>query len=470
MAIDRSKYRSSSSEELKNESEKVQEITGSDARGAFIKIEAGINTLRFFPAPLKANSSLFRFPKVTSFLPFMVDEVDKDGNKTGKKVRQRKAIFNAQVHGGLERDIVSEYIECAKEYFESTCKSKKEAFEKLKPLTDWKTGIKAATAWVAYGYKQIGKKKIYGRIQITDGVNKQLDTLSTRADEEGRPIVVDLYSHPDTGKKIQWTSDPQNADAKAKNKISVIFEEDAPLTDEELEMLESMPSLESLYKDSYTRKDFQKQLEGLQLFDKENKLGIFDSNAFQSKIEMVREEIEEKLPEEDEDEEDENEKKSVKKFSKKKVVEDEEEDEMPTILEDMDKKTLMFLIEKLELEVKAKVTTPPSKIRQMIKEAIISSYELEGSNSSINKAIVNIIEDVMSNQDEDDQEKASYEEEEVEYEEESDSYEEEKEDDTNEEESSKEEEQDEQEEEVEEKPAPKKRSSLMEKYGKKKSN
>lgn len=465
MGIDRSKYRSSSSEELKNESEKVQEITGSDVRGAFIKIEAGINTLRFFPAPLKANSSLFRFPKVTSFLPFMVDEVDKDGNKTGKKVRQRKAIFNAQVHGGLERDIVSEYIECAKEYFESTCKSKKEAFEKLKPLTDWKTGIKAATAWVAYGYKQIGKKKIYGRIQITDGVNKQLDTLSTRADEEGRPIVVDLYSHPDTGKKIQWTSDPQNADAKSKNKISVIFEEDAPLTDEELEMLESMPSLESLYKDSYTRKDFQKQLEGLQLFDKENKLGIFDSNAFQSKIEMVRKEIEEKLPE-DNDEED-IEEKPVKKNSNKSKVVEEEEDSMPTILEEMDKNTLMFLIESLELEVEAKVTTPPSKIRQMIKEAIISSYELEGSNSSINKAIINIIEDAMNNQDENEEETADYEGGEVEYEEEEsdDNYEEKEEEDMSEEESSEKEEHEEVE---EEKPAPKKRSSLMEKYGKKK--
>ena len=44
------------------------------------------------------------------------------------------------------------------------------------------------------------------------------------------------------------------------------------------------------------------------------------------------------------------------------VYTDEEGDEMPTILEDMDKKTLMFLIEKLELEVKAKVTTPPLRL------------------------------------------------------------------------------------------------------------
>ena len=407
MAVDRQKYRASSSEELKNETEKVQELVGNDQRGAFIKIEPGINKIRFFPAPLKSKSTLFRFPKVTSFLPFIVDEVDKDGNKTGKQERKRKAIFNARVHGNLEHDIVDEYIETAKEYFESTCKSRKEAFEKLKPLTDWKTGIKASSAWISYGYRKVGQKKHYGRIQITDGVNKQLDVLSTREDREGQPIVVDLYSHPDTGKMIQWFSDPNNADAKSKNKISVIFEEDAALTDEELEALESWPSLESLYKNSYMRVDFKKQLQGLQLFDKEQKLGIFDSSAFQSKIEMCKEEIEEKLPEDNEGEEgssgtddllfDDNSTSSNKK-------QEEDLNEIPTILEQMDKKTLNFIIKTLELETDVKVITPPSKMRIMIKEAIIAAYELEGNNSEINEAITNIIEGATSDEDSEDKE------------------------------------------------------------------
>ena len=67
----------------------------------------------------------------------------------------------------------------------------------------------------------------------------------------------------------------------------------------------------------------------------------------------------------------------------------------------MDKKTLISLVEKLELEVDIKVTTPPSKIRQIIKDEIIKVYELEGTNDEINDSIVNIITDSLDSEDND---------------------------------------------------------------------
>lgn len=437
MAIDRSKYKKASSEEMAKKAEEMKARETTSDRATFLKVEPGINKFRIFPAPLKAESSLFCFPKVTSFLPLLVDEYDENGNKTGKQIEKRKAIFNAKVHGGLSIDIVEAFIEAAREKYSATCKDKKELLAKLKPITDWKTGIKPSSAWICYAYKYNGngKNKIYGRLQLTDGVKKQLDSLCLREGESGAPIVVDSFSDPDNGKPFQWTSNPSAEDAKQKNKVNILFEEELPLTDEELENLESWDSLESLYTNSYTKADFEKQLKGLQLFDKKQKLNIFDSPSFQSIIDSAKAEVD-KLDAKQKDED---------KINEEKAAE-EEELTIPEILEDMDKKTLMSLPEVLELELKLKLTTPPSKMRQMIKDAIIEAYELEGNNEEVNTSITDIIESAFNDDD------IEEEEEEV---------------DTLEEESEEKEEEPDEEEE-EEAPAPPKKSSLLSKYSKKK--
>lgn len=382
--IDRSKYRASNSKEMQSVSEEIKsrQVT----RGEWIKIEPGINTIRLFPAPLKAKSSLFCYPKVVSFLPFLVDEKNKKGEKTGKQVEKRKPVFNAKVHGELEHDIVEEYLAAAREKFSAQTSDKREIFNLLKPLTDWRSGIKPSTAWMAYAYKLIGDKKQYGRLQITDGVHKQMDTLCLREGEAGKPIVVDLFSHPDTGKAIQWQSDPTNEDPKAKNKISILFEKDLKLKDEELEMLEDWPSLESLYSNAYKAKDFELQLKGLQFYDKKNSLGIFESPAFQSIIETCKAEIEKKFGVSDEETYED-------KFADEDTDNDiTEENKIPEVFESMDKATLKVIVEDFALPIEVKVTTPPSKLREEIYEAMIAQYELSGSNEEIEKAIVDILE------------------------------------------------------------------------------
>lgn len=398
---DRSKYRKASEEEMAKQKEAMAARFESNSdRATFLKVEPGINKFRIFPAPLKAKSSLFCFPKVTSFLPLLVDKYE-DGKKTGEQEVKRRAVFNAKVHGGLEIDIVESYIEAAKEKFSALCKDKKELYKKLKPLTDWKTGIKPSSAYICYAIKYTGdgQNKQYGRLQLTDGVKKQLDSLCLREGKSGAPIVVDLFSDPDSGKPFQWNSNPNAEDAKARNKINILFEEDFPLTDEELEMLESWDSLESLYTNSYKKSDFEKQVKGLQRFDKDNKLNIFESPAFQSILESAKAEVEEKIADEsDEDNENENEEKEQKNSSKKSVKkeESEEEDIIPEILEEMDKKTLMSIPGILEIEVEGiKITTPPSKMRRLIKDAMVAVYELEGDNEEINSQITDILSDSM---------------------------------------------------------------------------
>lgn len=396
MAIDRSKYRKASSEEMAQQNEEMEARKQPTNQTGFLKVEPGINKFRIFPAPLKAESSLFCFPKVTSFLPLLVDEYDDNGNKTGKQVEKRKAIFNAKVHGNLSIDIVEAYIEAAREKFSATIKDKKDLRDKLKPITDWKTGIKPSSSYIVYAFKYIGsgdgvKNKQYGRLQLTDGVKKQLDSLCLRQGDSGIPMVIDSFSDPDKGKPFQWSSNPNAEDAKARNKVNILFEEELPLTDEELEMLENWDALESVYQNSYTKSDFKKQVEGLQRFDKNNKLNIFDSPSFQSILESAKAEVEEKLQDKESKVKDEEDEEEVKNSSNKNSQVEEEEDTIPEVLEDMDKKTLMTLPELLELEVELKTTTPPSKMRKMIKEAIVHTYELEGTNSEINDSITDII-------------------------------------------------------------------------------
>lgn len=388
---DRSKYQKASSEEMMQKTEEMSALSSNENRGVFLKVEPGINKFRIFPAPIKAHSSLFWFPKVTSFLPLMVDEYDDNGNKTGKQVEKRKAVFNAKVHGGLDIDIVEAYIEAAKEKFSATIKDKKELLEKLKPLTDWKVGIKPTSSWICYAIKYNSKGKAYGRLQLSNGVKQQLDTLCLREGDSGTPITIDLFSDVDTGKPFQWTSDPNNSDAKQKNKVNILFEEDMPLTDEELDMLEGWDSLEDIYTNSYTKTDFKKQLEGLQLFDKKNKLNIFETPSFQSIIQTAKEEVEEKLGNDDADKE---EKKQTAGTGASAAS--SEESTIPEILQDMDKKTLMTIPEILELKgVEIKVTTPPSKMRQMIKDAIVQEYELEGDDETINSSITDILANAL---------------------------------------------------------------------------
>ena len=67
----------------------------------------------------------------------------------------------------------------------------------------------------------------------------------------------------------------------------------------------------------------------------------------------------------------------------------------------MDKKTLMSIPEILEIEIKEiKNTTPPSKMRRLLKDAMVEAYELEGTNEEINANITDILSDsIPTNED-----------------------------------------------------------------------
>ena len=78
--------------------------------------------------------------------------------------------------------------------------------------------------------------------------------------------------------------------------------------------------------------------------------------------------------------------------------------DIPAILQGMDKKTLIAVIEKLELPVEFRPTTPPSKLRELITESICSVYELEVSDEEGISAIIDGAFDEEGAQEESQQE------------------------------------------------------------------
>ena len=63
-----------------------------------------------------------------------------------------------------------------------------------------------------------------------------------------------------------------------------------------LQELEELPSLEDQYKDVFSRKDWDMQIEGLERFDKQNGFEIFQNDEFLNALE----ELEKLVPEDDE--------------------------------------------------------------------------------------------------------------------------------------------------------------------------
>lgn len=125
--------------------------------------------------------------------------------------------------------------------------------------------------------------------------------------DEGYPLIINVATDenkkknfdiscgmPDANKRQSWD------DFFAKNRVS----------DEVFGIMEELPTLDDIYVDVFSRKDWDMQLEGLERIDEEQSYGIFQNDAFLNKLE----ELDKLVPEEDEIKE----KKSPKKPPKQR--------------------------------------------------------------------------------------------------------------------------------------------------------
>jgi hypothetical protein len=271
--FDRSAFAATKVSALKTQEAEVKDLTGNKgSRVEYLKLKKGKNKIRIFPS--HPDSPSFCFARTIHFLE--LEKTDKDGavikDDNGKVTYGRRPIFNSKVHGEFAKgvkpaDIIDEYI--SRVYIQSRELVKDDDRRKkyLSTMTFWKTGITSKTKWVVYAnvYDDNGIPE-FGRLELPTTVKDKLNEISSNQEGDGM-IEVDPFTDPDDGRVVFITYNPDEEDAKKKYTAAIDFQKVTPLTDDELRKFSEQKSLEKMFKNSYSNKDFMNALEGLKRFD-----------------------------------------------------------------------------------------------------------------------------------------------------------------------------------------------------------
>lgn len=309
--FNRDEFKPSSVSSLEGEDKKVDKLLGRDRGNSnYLRIEPGRNIFRIFPPHPSKTPNLFIEARVTSQLPFLVEEKDDRGevvmeNGRPKMVERTKHVFNGKVHGGLPFDIVEEYISRVIE------KSKKMFTERSKEQTNFLRfiygaynpknkaenlfGINYSQKWVMYVKKILDVEKEtfeYGRLEVGKAVKNRLNEIAA-IESQNQAITTDPFSHPDEGITITITYNSQADSPQDFYKTDLFMPRQGnnirlfPLTDEDLNWLITQESLATQFQNCFKRKDLDLQIQGLERLDQKSGYGIFNDPSFIKQIEQI---------------------------------------------------------------------------------------------------------------------------------------------------------------------------------------
>ena len=371
--------------------------------------------IRIFPA--HPGGEDFYIPIKRYWLSFQTD----DGEM------KRGYVLDSKTHGGTKMDVVDEYVKYAKRKIGDDA-------DKLEALVG--TGPKANSlnpsyTWLCYAAKIVDGEALRAKLwEFKKSVRDLLNKLAMSEDDD-EPIEVDPFTDVDEGLPISVTYNKNPNRKKGENYYDVVFPKKVkarPITDEEIEYFMTLKPLNEILS-RYGMRDFERALEGLQNFDEDNDIGLFDDDEWLEHLEAIKaqydsededdddnkgrksskkkesrkaQKVEDADEEDDDDEEDEEEeedeepKKGSEKSSKKgkkvepepdeddeedddedeEEEEDEEEDEEEgDEFDDMDRKALKKYVEKNGLDVTIKKSMDENEIREAIRKALKNSVE-----------------------------------------------------------------------------------------------
>lgn len=280
-----------------------------DGRPGFHSIEEGVNLFRIAP-PHDPKNPPFQ-PIRSTWLKCSVPKLDDNYKETGEYEVRNKRIFIATIHGGAEKDIVETYISYVKNKVNDEVADKDERSKKLAPITGWKDksgkwnpGIYPSTNYVFYAWD---KSHNLGRIELYPSDIKQMEKLNI-SEDTGEPIETDVFSDPSEeglwmainitkNDKNKWdriitkkSFNPQGIKPADMAEKYQEFLATSMVTDEMLMKLAEKESLEEVYgENSYTLRDFEMALDGLQRFDSENGYSIFENEDFLEEVKEMME-------------------------------------------------------------------------------------------------------------------------------------------------------------------------------------
>lgn len=291
MGFDRSKYKAASLSDIKSQEDRQQAIRPSKQfNGDNHDIDGGDNWFRLAPFhPDKGGSSPF-VAKCVSFLEVKVPK--RDDNKQvieGQFEQKQKPIFNSKVHGGVDVDLVEEYMRVAKDLAIPSFTDDKEVQKAIwKQITDYdnvkkRSGLKPKDSWECYAWNRAGKLATLG---FGSTVKNQLNALAANLSQD--PQSPDPYTDPEDGIAIIINKTGEQLTTKYTVRLDSRMVDKfnsqlipTPLTDDQMQIFDKTKSLHERFVNSFKRKDLDYQIEGLQNFDKRLKADGYDISVFQ---------------------------------------------------------------------------------------------------------------------------------------------------------------------------------------------
>ena len=337
MKFDRSKFKKQSIEDVEAEVKQAEKTMykGGKSYTGFATVQKGKNVFRVVPAMGKAYVAC-----KMSKLRVEVPTYDANGKVTGKEVKD-KNVFCADIHGKnllKGKDPIVLYCDYVRKKASEEYQDEAERRKFLNPIMGYKKGnkfvwgINPSLAYVCYVYqgsKDFARLQLYGTwmnrikeisVEMSDDETVSFDIFSQL--EGAYPLVITM-GEDDKGKKTYSLS----AGVPKKGQSWDEFFEETAIPDEDMEyFLNEVPTLEEIYKDVYSQKDFNMALDGLKRFDEENGYDIFADDSFLTEIEEMAALIPEEGSKDDEGE-DEAPKKTKSTSKSKKAEEPENEDE-----------------------------------------------------------------------------------------------------------------------------------------------
>ena len=271
----RSQLKATSIKRLQKQIDEDNAMVGAQNSTEYLNLEDGKTVkIRIFPGHPGVQD--FYVAKKCYWLSFVGD----DGET------HRGTVLDSKVHGGTKFDVVEEYVKWAKKKIGNDA-DKLEALVGNGPKSN---SLNPQYSWLCYADKINGDDQLRAKIwefkkMVRDAMNK----LAFSEDED-EVIEVDPFTDPDEGLPIMVTYRKNPNKKKGENFYEVSFPKKVsarPLTDEEIEYFMTLKPLNEILS-KYGMKDFERALEGLQNFDEENEIGLFDDDDWIEHLEEIK--------------------------------------------------------------------------------------------------------------------------------------------------------------------------------------
>jgi len=389
MKFDKSKFKKQSIEDVEAEVKQAEKTMykGGKSYTGFATIQKGKNMFRVVPAMGKAYVAC-----KMSKLRVEVPTYDANGKVTGKEVKD-KNVFCADIHGKnllKGKDPIVLYCDYVRKKASEEYQDDVERRKFLNPIMGYKKGnkfvwgINPSLAYVCYVYqgsKDFARLQLYGTwmnrikeisVEMSDDETVSFDIFSQL--EGAYPLVITM-GEDDKGKKTYSLS----AGVPKKGQSWDEFFEETAIPDEDMEyFLNEVPTLEEIYKDVYSQKDFNMALDGLKRFDEENGYDIFADDGFLTEIEEMAALIPEDGGKDDEDDEEDEAPKKKQASKPNKVKKEPEPDDATEADEDEGKPAprRKAPVSAPAKEKAAKVASYPplSKMKKFLEDYIAEEY------------------------------------------------------------------------------------------------